>query len=105
MAIEVETDLTPDELLQTIKNIEKNLKREKTEKWGPRTIDIDILFYGDRIINKPDLVIPHPYFFERPFALIPMQDIAPDFIPPAYKKSIKELISGASYEGIEIYCD
>lgn len=105
MVVEVETGLNPKELLETIKDIERKLKREKTEKWGPRIIDIDILFYGNQIINEPDLTIPHPYFFERPFAIIPMQDIAPDFIPPDYKKSIKEIASGVSYEGIEIYCD
>ncbi|MGB9722040.1 MAG: 2-amino-4-hydroxy-6-hydroxymethyldihydropteridine diphosphokinase [bacterium] len=105
MAVEIETDLNPGELLETIKDIERKLKREKTERWGPRIIDIDILFYGNQMIKKPDFIIPHPYFFERPFAIIPMQDIAPDFIPPDYKKSIKELAAGVSYEGIEIYCD
>ncbi len=104
MAVEAETNLTPEKLLQTIKEIEKKLKREKTEKWGPRIIDIDILFYGNRIVNEPELKIPHPYFFERNFAIIPMADIAPDFIPPAQNKSIKEVKAGVNSEGIEIYC-
>ncbi len=105
MAVEIETRLSARELLAKIKSIEKKMQRERKERWGPRIIDIDILFYGNQMINKPELTIPHPYFFERPFAIIPMQDIAPDFIPPDYKKSIKELASGVSYEGIEIYCD
>ncbi|MEO0096429.1 MAG: 2-amino-4-hydroxy-6-hydroxymethyldihydropteridine diphosphokinase [candidate division WOR-3 bacterium] len=105
MAVEAETDFTPEELLQKIKEIEKKLKREKTEKWGPRIIDIDIIFYGNRIVNEPDLKIPHPYFFERNFAIIPMADIAPNFIPPAQNKSIKEMKAGVKNEGIEIYCD
>ncbi|MEO0185736.1 MAG: 2-amino-4-hydroxy-6-hydroxymethyldihydropteridine diphosphokinase [candidate division WOR-3 bacterium] len=105
MAVEVETNLTPEKLLQTIKDIEKKLKREKSKKWGPRIIDIDILFYGNRIVNEPDLKIPHPYFFERNFAIIPMAEIAPDFIPPAHDRSIKEVKAGVKSEGIEIYCD
>lgn len=105
MAVEVETSLTPEKLLQTIKDIEKKLKREETEKWGPRIVDIDILFYGNRIVNEPELKIPHPYFFERNFAIIPMADIAPDFIPPAQNESIKQMKVGVKNEGIEIYCD
>ncbi len=105
IAVEVESPFTPEELLKKIKEIEKNMKREPAEKWGPRIIDIDILFYGTRQINQPDLVIPHPQFFNRPFAIIPMAEIAPDFIPPFSRKKVKELISGEMNEGITVYCN
>ena len=105
LAVEVDSPFTPEDLLKKIKEIEKNMKRVSTEKWGPRTIDIDILFYGTRQINEPDLVIPHPQFFNRPFAMIPMAEIAPDFIPPLSSRKISELISGEMNEGIEVYCD
>ncbi len=105
MAVEVETSFSPQELLKTLKGIEQKLKRKTNEKWGPRIIDIDILFYGNHTINEPNLIIPHPYFFERNFAIIPMADIAPDFIPPAQNKSIKQVKAGVKNEGIEIYCD
>lgn len=105
MAVEVKTLLSPRELLNRIKGIEKKMGRELTERWGPRIIDIDILFYDNQIIKESDLIIPHPYFFERAFAIIPMVDIASDFIPPLHSKSLKELASGVDCEGIEIYCD
>ncbi|MCX7995647.1 MAG: 2-amino-4-hydroxy-6-hydroxymethyldihydropteridine diphosphokinase [candidate division WOR-3 bacterium] len=105
MAVEVETSLSPRELLKIVKHIEKEMKRDTEEKWGPRIIDIDILFYENIVINEPDLVIPHPYFFKRNFALIPMAEIAPDFVPPLQNKSIKDLTAGVESEGIEIYCD
>jgi len=105
LALEVESTLTPQELLNRLKAIEEGMKRQKTEKWGPRIIDIDILFYENQIINEPDLTIPHPQFYNRLFAIIPMAEIAPDFIPPNSTKKIKELITGVSGEGIEIYCD
>lgn len=105
MAIEVESPFPPEDLLVKLKEVEKRLGRKSTEHWGPRKIDIDILFYGHRKVNNLDLIIPHPYFFQRPFAIIPMADIAPDFIPPGQNKSIKELAVGVDNEGIETYCD
>lgn len=103
IAVEVETSFTPEVILKKIKGIEKKMKRKTFEKWGPRIIDIDILFYGSSQINKPDLIIPHPQFFNRPFAIVPLADIAPDFVPPFSQKKVKELISGEMNEGIEVY--
>lgn len=103
IAVEVETPFTPEMLLKKIKEIERKMKRKTLEKWGPRIIDIDILFYGSAQINKPNLIIPHPQFFNRPFAIVPLADIAPDFIPPFSQKKVKELISGEMNEGIEVY--
>jgi 2-amino-4-hydroxy-6-hydroxymethyldihydropteridine diphosphokinase len=89
--VEVETDVDPKKLLSSIKSIERTLGRTKTVKKGPRIIDIDILFYGDHVINTKDLVIPHPFMQERLFVLRPMMDINPDFVHPVLKKSIHEL--------------
>ncbi len=105
MALEVETSYSPQRLLQKIKEIEEKMKREKTERWGPRIIDIDILFYGTETINEPELTIPHPHFFKRAFAIIPLAEIAPDYIPPSGSKSIREIASGVENEGVAVYSD
>ena len=74
---ELETDLTPQELLLACQKIEKDLKRVRHEHWGPRTIDIDILLYGDETIATENLNVPHPYMTERAFVLVPLEEIAP----------------------------
>jgi 2-amino-4-hydroxy-6-hydroxymethyldihydropteridine diphosphokinase len=89
--VEIQTDVNPKKLLSSFKSIEQKLGRTKTVKNGPRTIDIDILFYGDHVIKTKTLVIPHPLMQERLFVLQPMMDINPDFIHPVFKKSIHEL--------------
>jgi len=93
MAVEVETYLEPQELLKTIKKIEAELGRRSNIRWGPRVIDLDILFYDNLIINTPELTIPHPAIIEREFVLKPLSEIAPDKTHPVIKKSIKELLS------------
>ncbi len=74
------TDLAPSALLAEIKAIEAVLGREGGERWGPRAIDIDILFYGEATCDLPDLVIPHASLFERGFVLVPLAEIAPDLV-------------------------
>jgi len=91
IVIEICTALKPDELLKFIKEIEPVLGRVARKKWTEREIDIDILFYDDLIINKKGLNIPHPEIQNRNFVLIPMNEIAPDFIHPVLKKKISEL--------------
>jgi 2-amino-4-hydroxy-6-hydroxymethyldihydropteridine diphosphokinase len=88
---EVETDIDPKKLLSSIKSIERKLGRKKTVKNGPRIIDIDILFYGDCVLNTKNLVIPHPLLQERLFVLQPMMDLNPGFVHPVLKKTIQEL--------------
>ncbi len=106
MAVEVECSYPPSALLHVLKKIEAKMGRVKTEeRWIPRIIDIDILFYGKRIVRTKDLMIPHKEFYHRPFAIKPLADIAPDFIPPHSKKRIKEYLSEIDDEGIEIYCN
>lgn len=89
---EIETSLAPRELLSELLKIEKTLGRERMLKNGPRTIDLDILFYDDRIIRESGLEIPHPRLRERWFVLKPLWDIASDFVDPVSGKSVCELL-------------
>ena len=91
-AAQFETSATPHEALRICNEIEKELGRERTEQgYQNRTIDIDILFYEDQIINSPTLIIPHPLILERDFVLIPLKQIIPDFIHPLIQKKIEEI--------------
>lgn len=97
------TELAPHDLLDELKRIEGEIGRQKTFRWGPRLIDIDILFYDDIIIEggeieggeSDDLIIPHPRIAERLFVLEPLCEIAADFIHPVHNKTIAELLTDA----------
>jgi 2-amino-4-hydroxy-6-hydroxymethyldihydropteridine diphosphokinase len=89
----IETSLQPLELLQTLKKIEKELGRTASGKWKERTIDIDILFYDEIIFRSGDLIIPHPFLHKRKFTLVPLVEIMPDFVHPALKKKMTELLT------------
>lgn len=99
--VEAYTDELPRILLKKITGIEKSLKRKRILGLRnlPRTIDIDILFYGDMIINQTMLKIPHPRLHQRLFVLLPLADLAPDYVHPVLHKTIKELIKIANPEG------
>lgn len=88
----VQTSLPPEELLQTLLHIEQQLGRKRIEKMGPRTIDIDILFYNSEIISSPHLTIPHPQIANRRFVLTPLNEIAPGFVHPVLQKTITQLL-------------
>ncbi len=90
--IELDTLLNAETLLAKILNIEKKLGRTRTKKWDSRTIDIDILFFNSEILNSESLTVPHPFLHERKFALIPLAQIAENFIHPTIEKSIKNLL-------------
>lgn len=89
---ELETELTPYELLEAIQSIEYALKRVRKVHWGPRTLDLDILLFEDTVMNEARLTIPHPYMHERSFVLIPMNEIAPDVTHPVLHKTIHEMV-------------
>jgi 2-amino-4-hydroxy-6-hydroxymethyldihydropteridine diphosphokinase len=89
--IHLRSDIDPHKVLDTIITIEKKLGRERIEKWDSRTIDIDILFYGNRIINEPDLIIPHPQLHLRRFTLAPLKELSPELKHPLLNKSINDL--------------
>lgn len=91
--VAIETDLTPNALLLHCQNIEEKLQRVRLidNKNGPRTIDVDILFYDTLVMNTPDLVIPHPGFHERAYTLVPFLEINSRFLHPVLQKSVEQL--------------
>ena len=92
-ALELKTTLSPEEVLKQTQLIELELGRIRKEKqYDSRIIDIDILFFGDQIIKTANLTVPHPRIQERKFALVPLCEIAADFIHPVFQKSIRELL-------------
>ena len=93
MVVQLETEKNARDLLTAILAVETTLGRHRTVKWGPRTIDIDILFFNDEVINTPDLVVPHPFIQERRFILLPMAEIAAEWIHPVLQKNIATLVA------------
>jgi 2-amino-4-hydroxy-6-hydroxymethyldihydropteridine diphosphokinase len=92
MAIEIETELEPHELLRILKDVEREVGRGVTFKWGPRIIDLDILLFDDLFLRGDNLQIPHPLMYERDFVLKPLCEIAPDRIHPLLKVSMCDLL-------------
>lgn len=90
--IKIDSKLSPQALLEDILKVEKNIGRVRLEKWGPRIIDIDILFYKADIINTSTLTIPHPEIQNRRFALTPLAELAPSLVHPVLKKTVVQLL-------------
>ncbi|APF37383.1 2-amino-4-hydroxy-6-hydroxymethyldihydropteridine diphosphokinase [Chelatococcus daeguensis] len=99
ICIAIETTLDPRTLLETALRIEQEAGRVRRERWGPRIIDIDILFYGDEVIDEPHLHVPHPYIGERAFVLAPLVDIAPERMIGS--RSVREAAAAIDMTGIE----
>ncbi len=89
--IELETTLIPEDLLKKCSYIENQLGRTRIEKWGARTIDIDLLFFGDTIMNTDALVLPHPELHKREFVLTSLNELCPDLVHPIFNKKIKNI--------------
>jgi 2-amino-4-hydroxy-6-hydroxymethyldihydropteridine diphosphokinase len=98
-ALLIKTNIKPLPLLSHVLEIEKSLGRLRNEKWGPRTIDIDILYYEDIVFYSDELVIPHPYLPERMFSLLPVNEISPDWVHPLLKKNISTMIKECKDNG------
>jgi len=103
MAIKGETRLTPQELLDCLKRLEFTLGRVPGPRWGPRKIDMDILFYDEIILASPGLTIPHPHLHERGFVLVPLADLAPGLVHPVFGKTIRELLTVVDITGVNRY--
>jgi 2-amino-4-hydroxy-6-hydroxymethyldihydropteridine diphosphokinase len=100
--VKCETRLNPEELLDYLKAIEKRLGRKPTFLFGPRTIDLDILFFDDLVLETSDLTIPHPLLEERDFVLVPLADLDSDLKHPVSRKSIRELLESVDISGVEL---
>jgi 2-amino-4-hydroxy-6-hydroxymethyldihydropteridine diphosphokinase len=91
--LELQTALSPQETMQKILELEVGLGRIRNQKWGPRSIDIDILLYGNEVLNESGLHVPHPQLANRRFVLVPLAEIAPEMVHPESKLSISQLLA------------
>ncbi len=98
-----ETDYSPEGLLTALKGIETRMGRQKTVRFGPRNIDIDIIYYDDVTMSTRDLIIPHPRMHERAFVLVPLCEIAKDYLDPVRKRAVKGILKDVSCEGVRFY--
>jgi 2-amino-4-hydroxy-6-hydroxymethyldihydropteridine diphosphokinase len=104
-AAEVQTELSPEELMFHVKHIEYAIGRRPAERWAARPIDIDILLFGDAIIDTPELQVPHPQLTARNFVMAPLAELAGDVVHPVLGKSIGALAEDVDYEGLSLVAE
>ena len=92
MVLELKTSFEPSNLLEHLLRIEDQMGRKRDQAWGPRNIDLDILFYDDVVINSDRLTLPHPRMHQRRFVLVPLAEIAPKVVLPSLKKTVERLL-------------
>jgi 2-amino-4-hydroxy-6-hydroxymethyldihydropteridine diphosphokinase len=105
LALFGQTSLEPELLLKNLKTIEATLGRTASFHYGPRLIDLDILFYGNLIVNTPILTIPHMHIAQRAFVLVPLAEIAPDFVHPQSGVSVARLLEGIDHSGVHVFSE
>lgn len=98
--VELQSSLSPEALLQALLAIEAGAGRKREARWGPRTLDLDLLFYGQRVLDLPGLRLPHPELHRRPFVLAPLADLAPNLVHPVLQKTVAELLRKAGLKGV-----
>jgi 2-amino-4-hydroxy-6-hydroxymethyldihydropteridine diphosphokinase len=96
----LETELPPHVLLDQMLGLESQMGRVRLERWGPRTLDLDLLFYGDWIIETPTLQVPHPRMTDRGFVLVPLAEVAPDWVHPELGETIAQLAQRVDRSGV-----
>jgi len=87
----IDTETNPADLLEKLKKIENEVGRVRRFRWGPREIDLDVIFYDEKVIDGPSLKVPHPHMHERPFVLIPLKQISPQWVHPILKKTVEQM--------------
>ncbi|MCR4288458.1 MAG: 2-amino-4-hydroxy-6-hydroxymethyldihydropteridine diphosphokinase [Deltaproteobacteria bacterium] len=101
-AVEVKTALRPEELLKLLNATEKSMGRSSGPRWGPRVIDLDIIFYGVHVKDWRVLKIPHPNAHQRAFVMLPLSEIAPEFMHPLLGKKLSDIATGLGNEGVRV---
>jgi 2-amino-4-hydroxy-6-hydroxymethyldihydropteridine diphosphokinase len=91
LVVRLDTQQSPRDLLELCRALEEAANRVRRERWGPRTLDVDVLWVDGREVHEADLVVPHPRMFERPFVLAPLAHVAPDLAPPGWEERFSDL--------------